>query len=210
MLAKWSSFFEAGVFEKVIVNSCKTRSSLQTSQTGRGNKAVGFNPRTQVIKSAPVLKGRRKMGSTLTNLIAHIVFSTKDRFPVISESIQDRICEYTGGIIRGEGGVLLAIGGAPDHVHMLAKIKTDRSMAEMVKRIKGNSSRWINNSRLVAGHFNWQDGYGAFSVSQSQCELVKQYILGQKEHHRIKTFQEEFVEFLTKQGLEYDEKYLWS
>lgn len=150
------------------------------------------------------------MGSTLTNLIAHIIFSTKDRLPVLGESIQDRLYEYIGGIIRGEKGVLLAIGGMPDHVHVLAKIKADQSMAEAVKKIKGNSSRWINDNRLVTGRFGWQDGYGAFSVSQSQLELVQQYILSQKEHHKKKNFQDEFVDFLKKQGLEFDEKYLWS
>ena len=150
------------------------------------------------------------MGSTLTNLVAHIIFGTKNRFPVIAETIEPRLYEYMGGIIRGEGSILLAIGGMPDHIHVLAKIRANQSMVEMVKRIKGNSSRWINNNRLVDEHFGWQDGYGAFSVSQSQYDLVKQYILGQKEHHKKRTFQEEFVDFLAKQGIEFNEKYLWS
>jgi len=150
------------------------------------------------------------MGSTLTNLVAHIIFSTKDRVPVIGESIQDRLYEYIGGIIRGERGVLLAVGSIPDHVHVLAKLRADQSMAELVKRIKGNSSRWINENHLITGHFGWQDGYGAFSVSQSQLAFVQQYVLDQKEHHKKRSFQEEFVDFLKKQGLEFDEKYLWS
>ena len=150
------------------------------------------------------------MGSTLTNLLSHIIFSTKDRQSLITDTIQDGLYNYLGGIIRGEKEILLAVGGMQDHIHLLAKFKADVSMSKMMKRIKGNSSHWINEQRLGAIHFSWQDGYGAFSVSQSQHKSVSQYILTQKEHHRKKTFQEEFLEFIKLQNIEYNEKYLWS
>ncbi|MBF0107428.1 MAG: IS200/IS605 family transposase [Deltaproteobacteria bacterium] len=152
----------------------------------------------------------KKKGSTLTNLQTHIVFSTKNREPMISDSIQHRVYEYMSGVIRGEKCVLLGIGGMSDHVHLLIKIKADLSVSELMKRVKGNTSHWNNENRITPRRFSWQDGFGAFSVSQSQKDAVFSYIANQQEHHRKKTFQEEFIDFLKKQKIEYNEKYLWS
>ncbi len=149
------------------------------------------------------------MADTLTNLLFHIVFSTKDREPLIRPAFRDELEKYIAGIIRNEGGVLLGIGGMPDHLHLVTKFKPDRSIADQVRVIKANSSKWVNENHGAAGRFGWQAGYGAFSVSQSQLEPLLAYVANQEAHHRVRSFQDEYREFLVKHVVEFDEKYLW-
>ncbi len=149
------------------------------------------------------------MAGTFTNLLYHLIFSTKHREPLIVPSIREELHRYIGGIIRGEGGTLIEIGGMPDHVHIIARFKADASPAEMLRDIKANSSKWANERSGGAGRFAWQAGYAAFSVSESRLAAVVEYVRNQEEHHRRKTFQEEFVEFLERHGIAYDERYLW-
>jgi putative transposase len=151
----------------------------------------------------------RAMASTFTNLLYHVVFSTKHREPLITEVLRPELHQYIGGIIRDERGVLLEAGGIPDHIHLVAKFRADVSVAEMLRRIKANSSRWANEREHPAGRFAWQVGYGAFSVSESQVGEVIAYVRRQAEHHRTMTFQEEFLKFLRRHGIEFDERYLW-
>lgn len=148
------------------------------------------------------------MANTFTNLLYHIVFSTKDRIPVIHEGMRERLYEYMGGIIRGERGVLLEIGGVPDHVHLLVKLKSDMAVAEIVRLVKSNSSKWLNELEGARGRFEWQTGYGAFSVSESQARKVRQYIRTQESHHAKVSFRDELIGLLEKHGIEYDERYL--
>ena len=149
------------------------------------------------------------MPSSYTCLRYHLIWSTKHRQPLISEDIRDRLFQYIGGIIRDDGGKLLAAGGMPDHVHLLADIGKQQSVVDAVRDIKANSSGWIHKTFPQYQSFAWQTGYGAFTVSYSSVEAVKNYIANQAEHHRQRTFQEEFVEFLQRHGIEYDERYLW-
>jgi putative transposase len=149
------------------------------------------------------------MASTLTNLLYHIVFSTKDREPLIRTAFRDELEKYIAGIVRNEGGILLGIGGMPDHLHVVVKFKPDRSIAEMLRLIKANSSKWVNEKHGEPGRFAWQSGYGAFSVSQSQLDGVLAYVGNQEAHHRVRSFQDEYREFLVKHGVEFDEMYLW-
>jgi putative transposase len=149
------------------------------------------------------------MADTLTNLLYHVVFSTKDREPLIRPGFRDGLEKYIAGIIRNEAGVLLGVGGMPDHLHLVTKFKADRSVAEMVRLIKSNSSKWVNEEHGAAGRFAWQIGYAAFTVSQSQIEAILTYVTNQEEHHRVRSFQDEYREFLIKHGVEFDEKYLW-
>ena len=149
------------------------------------------------------------MPSTFTNLLYHIVFSTKHREPLITDELQEELYRYIGGIIRAEGGVLLEIGGVADHVHLLSKIKPVVTVSEMLNRIKANSSKWVNENNKSKQRFSWQEGYAAFSVSESQVPLVKEYIQHQEDHHRKQTFQEELVAILEKHGVEYDPRHLW-
>jgi putative transposase len=150
------------------------------------------------------------MSSTLTNLLYHIVFSTKNREPIITKPIRADLYKYMGGIIRGEGGTLLEIGGMPDHVHLVVRFKTEPSVATMVKIIKSKSSKWLNEQPKRPGRFEWQRGYAAFTVSMSQLENVRAYVRNQEQHHRRKTFQEELRLMLEKHCVEYDERYLWT
>jgi REP element-mobilizing transposase RayT len=147
------------------------------------------------------------MATTFANLLYHVVFSTKDRIPSINDEIREGLYEYMGGIIRGEGGILLEIGGMPDHVHLLVKLKTDVTVALMVQKIKGKSSKW-HNERLVRERFAWQSGYGIFSVSASLVERVRRYIRSQEEHHRRVSFKDELMTLLKRNGIPYDERYL--
>lgn len=150
------------------------------------------------------------MSSTLTNLLYHIVFSTKNREPIINKPIRADLYKYIGCIIRGEGGTLLEIGGMPDHLHLVVRFKAEPSVATMVKIIKSKSSKWLNEQPKRPGRFEWQRGYAAFTVSVSQLEPVRSYVRNQEQHHRRKTFQEELRLMLEKHGVEYDERYLWT
>jgi putative transposase len=148
------------------------------------------------------------MADTFTNLLIHFVFSTKHRIPFLQEPLRERIYEYIGGIVRQEKGVLLEIGGMPDHVHILARIKADRSVAEMTRTIKGGSSKWVHQTFPENESFAWQTGYGAFSVSESQVGTVRRYIRNQAEHHARLSYKEELIALLRKHRIEFDERYL--
>ncbi len=149
------------------------------------------------------------MASTLTNLLYHIVFSTKGRAPLITDEIREPLFKYIGGIIRNHRGVLIEIGGVADHVHFLARFPARRTVSDMLRDIKSGSSAWINDERRHEW-FAWQTGYGAFTVSQSQVGTVTHYIRRQEEHHRQRSFKEELIELLRKHEIEYDERYLWN
>jgi REP element-mobilizing transposase RayT len=149
------------------------------------------------------------MAGTFTNLLYHVVFSTKHREPVITSPIRDSLYAYMGGIIRGEGGSLLEIGGMPDHVHIVVRFKAEPSVATMVKTVKAKSSGWLNKNPKRPGRFSWQTGYGAFSVSVSQLNSVLGYVNTKEVHHRRKTFQDEYRALLDRHGIAYDERYLW-
>jgi putative transposase len=148
------------------------------------------------------------MPSTHLSLHLHIIFSTKDRHPFIVDSWRERLHEYMGGLVRAAEGIPEAVGGTADHVHVLAGLRATHTLAAFVQDIKQTSSRWIHDSVGVK-KFAWQQGYAAFSVSISNCDTVKEYIANQIPHHRTKSFQEEYVAFLKKHRVPYDEKYLW-
>ncbi len=147
------------------------------------------------------------MSSTHVSLHYHIVFSTKNRVPSIESAWHERLYEYLGGTVRGLGGVPLQIGGVADHVHLLIGLKAVHAVADIVREIKKASTNWAQAS--FAPKFQWQEGYGAFMVSRGNVAGVTKYIIGQEEHHRKRTFQEEYVAFLDELGIEYDARYLW-
>jgi REP element-mobilizing transposase RayT len=149
------------------------------------------------------------MGSSLTRLLYHIVFSTKHREPLIDETIEQELYSYIGGVIRNQNGHLIEIGGSPDHVHILARFSQTTAVSVMLKEIKTSSSKWRNQRDVGETHFSWQVGYAAFSVSPSQLESVRRYIRNQKAHHRERSFEEELVMLLDRHGVEYDEEYLF-
>ena len=149
------------------------------------------------------------MGSSLTNLLYHIVFSTKMRAELITPNLARDLYPYIGGIIRDEKGILLNIGGTANHLHLLAKFHPTTSISNMLQQIKGSSSKWINADRRAPAQFAWQTGYAAFSVSESSAESVANYIGHQAEHHQHRTYQEELVALLQKHQIPYDERYIW-
>jgi len=147
------------------------------------------------------------MPQTCGNLVVHLIFSTKQRLPLITPEIRSDLHAYLGGIIREMRGTALIINGMADHVHMLIRIRPTHSIAEIMRVIKTNSGKWIHRK----GHskFAWQAGYGVFSVSESNIAAVTNYIANQEKHHRRQTFQEEFIAFLKKNNVAYDERYIW-
>ena len=148
------------------------------------------------------------MSSSYLNLLYHIIFSTKDRAPVITTEYQPRLYDYIGGTIRGRGGISLWIGGAADHVHVLAKLRPDQALSEVLRDLKANSSGWMHDVFPAMRDFTWQRGYGAFTVSQSNVSQVREYIARQEEHHRQVTFRDEFITFLRMNEIEFDERFL--
>jgi REP element-mobilizing transposase RayT len=148
------------------------------------------------------------MPSTHLSLHYHVVFSTKDRIATLNRDWRDRLHAYLGGIVKDLGGVPEKIGGVEDHVHLLIGLRAIHRLADVLREIKSSSSRWVH-AEIKRPLFSWQEGYGAFTVSALQIESVTSYIACQEDHHRRKTFQEEYVELLRQSGLEYDERYLW-
>ena len=147
--------------------------------------------------------------STYTNLVFHIVYSTKYRKPIIDPIWQDDLYGYIGGIIREHKGVLLKIGGIADHVHLMAKLSPTLAISDLLRVVKANSSKWVNQRSEIKRKFEWQPGYGAFSVSESQIPVVANYIANQEEHHRRQTFEEEFISILKRHNIEYDPQYVF-
>jgi REP element-mobilizing transposase RayT len=149
------------------------------------------------------------MANTFTCLQYHLVFSTKNREPWLRADIEERVWAYLGGIALQNGLKPLLIGGADDHIHMLLGIPPTIPISEALKQLKGGSSGWIKQNIAGCRGFGWQDGYAAFTLSKSQESEVKDYIRNQREHHRVRTFQEEYRAFLHRHGIQYNERYLW-
>lgn len=135
----------------------------------------------------------------------HVVFSTKERQKLITPELQGRLWPYLGGIARENKMKALAIGGVEDHIHILLSLPSTFTIAKAVQLLKGNSSKWIHETFSTHRNFGWQEGYGAFSVGISGVDETIKYIASQAQHHQTKTFKEEFVAFLKKHGMEYDE-----
>jgi putative transposase len=149
------------------------------------------------------------MSGTYSNLLYHVIFSTKNRFPFITKEIKDDLHAYLGGIVREREGIALAIGGMADHVHLLLKVKPKFALSDIVRDVKTVSSKWVNETKQGLHKFGWQDGFAAFTVSQSQVEAVRRYIERQEEHHRGMDFKAELLRLFVKNNIEYDEAMLW-
>ena len=147
------------------------------------------------------------MPQTCGNVVIHLIFSTKGRRPLITPQTGPDLLAYLGGIVRGTRGTALIINGTADHVHMLVRIRPSQSVAEIARPVKTNSSRWMHER--WGTKFAWQAGYGVFSVSESVVDAITRYIATQEEHHKRHSFQEEFVAFLKKNKVSYDERYIW-
>jgi putative transposase len=148
------------------------------------------------------------MSQSFTNLLYHIIFSTKDRRPLITLDYQPRLYEYVGGTIRGRGGLSLGINGMEDHVHVLARLRPDEALSHVLRALKAGASGWMHDVFPSLSEFSWQRGYGAFTVSQSNLQQVQRYVMNQKEHHQKISFRDEFIQFLKANEIEFDERYV--
>jgi len=149
------------------------------------------------------------MPQSFVSLHVHIVFSTKHRAPFIDEQLQPRLYEYIGGIAHNNDCVLIAAGGIADHIHLLWSLGKQHSIADVVRTIKANSSKWIHETFPQRREFAWQNGYGAFAVSFSNIRRVRTYIADQAKHHRRQSFQDELRALLKRHRMEWDERYVW-
>ena len=151
------------------------------------------------------------MAQSLAKILVHIIFSTKDRFSfLVTEDIRRRMHAYLAKVFKEYQSPAVEVGGWLDHVHILCSLSRNHAIAEMIADAKRNSSAWVKTQGGLLTKFQWQAGYGAFSVSPSQAEEVRQYILGQEGHHKVRTFQEEYLDLLKRCNVSYDEKYLWT
>jgi len=149
------------------------------------------------------------MPGTYSQILLHIIFSTKHREAWITPDIAERMYPYVGGIIRTENGVMYDIGGVEDHVHVYLRWRPDGSLSDLMRTVKARSSKWVHETFPTLGGFAWQEGYSAFSVSKSQEEAVKKYIAGQAEHHKKEDFKSELLRLLRAHSVEFEEKYVF-
>jgi putative transposase len=149
------------------------------------------------------------MSQSLSNIILHIIFSTKNREPWLDQAIRSRMHAYLATLCRDLGGERTHVNGVADHVHIVTTLPRTLSLAQLIEKIKKASSKWIKPLDLRYRQFFWQRGYAAFSVSPSQLDSVLRYLQSQEEHHRTRTFQEEYRDFLSRHGVKFDERYVW-
>lgn len=149
------------------------------------------------------------MANTYSQINIHVVFAVRGRDNILHVKFRNHLFEYISGILCNLDQYSLAVGGYKNHVHVFFEQNPDILLSEIVGKVKANSSKWINENQFLTGHFEWQRGYSAFSYSRGQRNDVIQYIMNQEEHHRTKTFKEEYLSLLQKSGIEYDEKYLF-
>ena len=150
------------------------------------------------------------MAQTLTRILVHVVFSTKERRNLITPLVEPQLHAYLGGICRNRESPALAIGGTENHVHLLISLSKNIALSDLMLSLKRDSSKWIKTNGDTFRHFHWQDGYGAFSIGESQVAAVTDYIHGQKERHRTMTFEDELVAFAEPYGVTFDPRYLWT
>jgi len=150
------------------------------------------------------------MPQSLAKVLVHIIFSTKSRFPFLSDiTIRSEMHAYLGGTCNNLESPVIIVGGISEHVHILCRLSRSISIAKLIGELKRESSKWIKTKGGILTKFSWQNGYGIFSVSESNVEQVREYILNQEKHHRKKNFQDEYRTFLNKYRVEYNEKYVW-
>ena len=149
------------------------------------------------------------MANTYTQIHIHFVFAVKFRDGIINSQWKNTLYKYITGTIHNNNHKLLAINGTSDHIHILIGLRPSQSISDLMKDVKQSSSKWINENKLVKGHFEWQEGYGAFSHSKSQINKVIDYIDNQESHHKKLTFKEEYLDFLKKFDVDYDEKFIF-
>jgi REP element-mobilizing transposase RayT len=153
---------------------------------------------------------RINMANTYTQIYIQTVFAVENRISLIKNNWREELHKYITGIVENNQHKLISINSVSDHMHIFIGMKPVQSVSNLLKDIKESSSRWINNKRMVPGRFSWQAGYGAFSYSHSQIDAVVKYIKYQERHHKKKTFNQEYIEFLNKHNVPYDARYIFN
>lgn len=148
------------------------------------------------------------MANTFTQIYLHLVFAVQNRISLIQPDWKDELYKYITGIVQNNGHKLIAINGMHNHLHIATGYKPHQLVPELLKDVKGYSSKWINERKFIRGKFNWQEGYGAFSFSHSQIDKVVRYLDHQTQHHKKQTFREEYIQLLKKYNIPFDEKYI--
>lgn len=149
------------------------------------------------------------MAGTFSQLYIQVVFAVKGRENLLQKPWREEVFKYMSGIIKGKNQKPIIVNGVIDHVHLFIGLKPSMPLSDLIRDVKNNATNFINENKFLKGKFSWQEGYGAFSYSHSQLDTVYQYILNQEEHHKKKTFKEEYLDFLQKFEIEYDERYLF-
>jgi len=149
------------------------------------------------------------MPQSLSNVLIHLIWSTKDRRPWLLADLRTKTHAFLAGTVRQCGCEAFRVGGVADHVHLATRLSRTQSVADLVKEVKTASSKWLKSEGTKFSEFSWQQGYGAFSIGMSQKDALLQYIDEQEEHHRSQSFQDEYRQFLEKYAIEYDERYVW-
>ncbi len=150
------------------------------------------------------------MAQSLAQIYVHLVFSTKNRAPFLkAKGLREEMHAYLGGACKNLGSPALKVGGTENHVHLLCRLSRSSSIADLLKKIKQNSSKWVKGKDSSLSDFRWQDGYGAFSISPAHVPALCEYISNQEEHHKKEHFEDEFRRLLKKYGIDYDEQYVW-
>lgn len=149
------------------------------------------------------------MPQSLANILIHLIFSTKERYPFLTPDIRPALQAYAATVLKGSDSPAIIINSVDDHVHALMRLSKNHALCDVVQEVKTSASKWLKTKGANRAKFAWQNGYGAFSVSSSQVGSVRGYIADQETHHKKVTFQEEFRGFLTKHGVEFDERYVW-
>ena len=156
-----------------------------------------------------ILSYIRSMANTYTQIHIQAVFAVQNRLCLINKQWKDQLYKYITGVIQNQGHKLLAINGVADHVHIFFGYRPVQSLSDLMQDVKGNSSKWINQNRLVKGRFSWQEGYGAFSYHKNRVQSIINYILRQEEHHKKISFRHEYQKLLEEFEVEYDQNYIF-
>jgi REP element-mobilizing transposase RayT len=149
------------------------------------------------------------MANTYTQLYFHVVFAVKGRENLIAEKWKEELYKYITGIIKNKNQKLIAINGMPDHIHLLVGMKSDSNLSDLIRDVKANASKFINEKKYVAGKFEWQTGFGAFTLGHSQLDAIINYIKTQEEHHKAKSFREEYTDFLKRYDIDFKSEYIF-
>ncbi len=150
------------------------------------------------------------MANTYTQLYYHVVYAVKGRTNLISRKWKEELYKYITGIIRKKNQKLIAINGVNNHIHLLIGLKPDVNLSDIMRDVKANSSRFINENKYVSGKFEWQQGFGAFTLGQTQLPFIIEYINNQEEHHKTRTFREEYIDFLNHNDIDFNSDYIFN